>query len=131
VKAALLTAFGIAACFILAGAVLATFQTQQADAGSLRPGAISTADAENHVGQKVTVEGMVSEVHISERATFIDMDGTYPDEEFAGVIFSDAENLFPAASGLEGKTIDITGTVKLYRGRPEIVLTSPDQIRQR
>jgi DNA/RNA endonuclease YhcR with UshA esterase domain len=130
-KGTLLIALGIAACGILAGAALTTFHTQQADATALRPGTVAPGDAQYHVGQTITVEGTVSEVHIADRATFLNMGGAYPDEEFTGVIFPDYEKLFPSISGLEGRTIDITGTVKLYRGRPEIDLTSADQIRAR
>jgi hypothetical protein len=32
----------------------------------------------------------------------------------------------PAA---EGKTVSVTGVVKMYRGKPEIVLNSPSQIK--
>ena len=41
---------------------------------------IAAADAKAHVGQTVTVEGVVSEVHTaaSGRATFIDIGGRYP-----------------------------------------------------
>jgi DNA/RNA endonuclease YhcR with UshA esterase domain len=130
-KGTLLIALGIVVCGILAGAVLATFHPQQADATALRPGMVAAGDAQYHVGQTITVEGTVSEVHIADSATFIDMGGAYPDEKFTGVIFPDYENLFPSVSGLEGRTIDITGTVKLYRDRPEIILTSADQIRER
>jgi hypothetical protein len=31
-------------------------------------------------------------------------------------------------SGLDGKTVDIAGTVKLYKGKPDIVIQSRDRI---
>ena len=51
---------------------------------------IAAADAKAHVGQTVTVEGVVSEVHTaaSGRATFIDIGGRYPNNTFTAVIFS-------------------------------------------
>jgi DNA/RNA endonuclease YhcR with UshA esterase domain len=44
------------------------------------------------------------------------------------VIFSDSVSEFPNVEQLAGKTISVSGTVKLYSGRPEIILRSPNQI---
>jgi DNA/RNA endonuclease YhcR with UshA esterase domain len=92
---------------------------------------IAPAEAKAHVGQSVTVEGVVSEVHhaASGKVTFIDMGGHYPNNTFAGIIFSDDANKFPDVDSLGGKTVDITGTIKLYQGRPEIILNDPAQIK--
>ena len=32
-------------------------------------------------------------------------------------------------SGLTGKTVDITGTIQMYEGKPEMMITTRDQIR--
>jgi DNA/RNA endonuclease YhcR with UshA esterase domain len=62
-------------------------------------------------------------------ATFIDMGGEFPDNEFVAVIFADDAAKFPDASSLEGKTVTITGTVQMYQGKPEIVLKSASQLK--
>ncbi len=92
---------------------------------------IRPEEAPAHVGQVVTVEGTVSEVHhaASGRATFIDMGGRYPDNVFAAVIFADDAGKFPNADALGGKTVDITGAIRLYQGRPEIILNDVSQIK--
>jgi DNA/RNA endonuclease YhcR with UshA esterase domain len=92
---------------------------------------ITPSEASQRVGQSVTVEGVVSEVHhaASGKVTFIDVGGIYPDNPFAGVIFSDDASKFPNVDSLEGKTIDITGMIKLYRGKPEIILNDAGQIK--
>ncbi|MGB6535395.1 MAG: hypothetical protein WBF58_05465 [Xanthobacteraceae bacterium] len=94
---------------------------------------ITPSEASQHVGQSVTVEGVVGEVHhaASGNATFIDMGGHYPRNPFAGVIFSDDASKFPNVDSLEGTTIDVTGTIKLYRGRPEIILNDAGQIKSK
>jgi DNA/RNA endonuclease YhcR with UshA esterase domain len=94
---------------------------------------IRPSEAPQHVGQSVTVEGVVSEVHhaASGKVTFIDMGGLYPDNPFAGVIFSDDAGKFPNIDSLEDKTIDVTGMIKLYRGRPEIILNDAGQIKSK
>jgi DNA/RNA endonuclease YhcR with UshA esterase domain len=76
---------------------------------------IVPSNTQKYVGKSVTVEGNVSEVHhaASGKVTFIDMGGRYPNNTFAGVIFSD----------------DITGTIKLYQGRPEIILNDLSQLK--
>jgi DNA/RNA endonuclease YhcR with UshA esterase domain len=92
---------------------------------------IAPSDTQKYVGKSVTVEGTVSEVHhaASGKVTFVDMGGRYPDNAFAGVLFSDDAGKFPDIDSLDGKTIDITGTIKLYQGRTEIILNDPAQIK--
>jgi DNA/RNA endonuclease YhcR with UshA esterase domain len=88
-------------------------------------------EALGRIGQIVTVEGIVSEVHTaaSGRATFIDMGGRYPNNVFAAVIFVDDASKFPNVESLNGKTVDITGSVRLYKGKPEIILNDAAQIK--
>jgi DNA/RNA endonuclease YhcR with UshA esterase domain len=92
---------------------------------------IQPSDAQAHVGQTVTVEGSVSEVHAaaSGRATFLDIGGRYPNSVFTAVIFAKDASKFPNVDSLTGKTVDITGAVRLYRGKPEIILNDPAQIK--
>ena len=91
---------------------------------------IAPAEAGKHVGQTVTIEGDVSNVHTTGSGmTFIDMGGRYPDNPFTAVIFSDDAGKFPDVDDFDGKTVDITGLVKLYKGKPEIILKSADQIK--
>jgi DNA/RNA endonuclease YhcR with UshA esterase domain len=92
---------------------------------------IAPSDTQKYVGKSVTVEGTVSEVHhaASGKVTFIDMGGRYPDNAFAGVLFSDDAGKFPDIDSLDGKTVDITGMIKLYQGRTEIILNDPTQIK--
>jgi hypothetical protein len=97
------------------------------------PGTIAPDQSGSHVGQTVTVEGTVSEVHTarSGSATFIDVGGDYPNNSFTGVIFAGQMAAVGDLTDLAGKTVDINGTVRLYRGKPEIVIESRDQIKLR
>ncbi len=91
---------------------------------------IAPADAKAHVGQTVTIEGPVGNVSTARSGmTFIDIGGRYPDNAFAAVIFSDDSGKFPNVKALAGKVVDVTGAVSLYRGKPEIVLKSADQMK--
>ncbi|HWA30172.1 MAG TPA: hypothetical protein VG867_03710, partial [Rhizomicrobium sp.] len=95
---------------------------------ALEPGAISTADAPAHVGERVTVEGVVEEVHVARNgsATFLDFDGVYPFQPFAAVIFD--QSRVGDVSDLQDRTVAVTGTIRLYHDRPEIVVDSRDQL---
>jgi DNA/RNA endonuclease YhcR with UshA esterase domain len=92
---------------------------------------IGPADTKAHVGQPVTVEAAITDVHVAAKsgATFIDMGGEFPDNNFVAVIFPDDAAKFPNASALEGKTVTITGTVQMYQGKPEIILKSASQLK--
>ena len=91
---------------------------------------IAPADAKAQVGKTVTVEGMVDNVHTTAAGnTYIDMGGHYPNNTFAAVIFSKDTSKFANVTALKGKTVDITGPVKLYKDKPEIILKSADQLK--
>jgi DNA/RNA endonuclease YhcR with UshA esterase domain len=92
--------------------------------------AIQPAEAKGHVGQTVTVEGTVDNVHTTAAGnTYIDIGGKYPNNTFAAVIFSKDASKFTDVNALKGKTVDITGPVKLYKEKPEIILKSADQLK--
>lgn len=113
-------------------ALCLTLSLTPALAQTALPVTITPADAKAHVGQTAVVEASVSAVRTSRSGvTFIDMDGLYPDNRFAAVIFVDDAGKFPGIKALEGKTVTVSGPVQLYQGRPEIVLRSADQLKSR
>src|SRR5579863_6686297 len=119
---ALVLALGSALGAALGFAVLA--------APALAQTPIALADAKGHVGQTVTIEGPVGNVFTARTGmTFIDIGGRYPDNMFAAVIFADDSGKFPDIKTLDGKVVDVTGAVSLYRGKPEIILKSADQVK--
>lgn len=93
-------------------------------------GPISATEAASMAGQTVTVEGVVSEVkHFSKSGiTLLDMDGRYPQQALTLFISGADADKFPGALNLEGATVEVSGTISNYRGRPEIVLTDPTQL---
>jgi DNA/RNA endonuclease YhcR with UshA esterase domain len=93
--------------------------------------AIPVTDAVRHVGQTATVEGEVSGVHTAKYITYIHMGGRYPNHIFTAVIFKSESTAVGNISGLEGRNISVTGVIKLYKGKPEIVVKSKGQITMR
>jgi DNA/RNA endonuclease YhcR with UshA esterase domain len=92
---------------------------------------IPAAEAKSHIDKDVTVEGVVSDVHhaASGKVIFIEIGGRYPGNPVSAVIFKDHFSKFPTVDSLAGKTVDITGRIKEYRGRTEIVLDDPEQLK--
>jgi DNA/RNA endonuclease YhcR with UshA esterase domain len=92
---------------------------------------IQACDADKYVGQLVTVEGVVDEVYHAKsgKVTFVDMCGKFPNNAFAGTLFSDDASKFPDIDSYQGKVNDMTGAIKRFQGRPEIILNDPAQIK--
>ena len=101
-------------------------KTNLSQAGALIP----DSEAANHVGQEVTIEGLVTKVFKSKNGnTFLDFGGSYPDVTFVVWIPEDApEAADPGLANLQGKTVKVTGTIQLYRGKPEIKVSTQQQI---
>jgi DNA/RNA endonuclease YhcR with UshA esterase domain len=90
----------------------------------------SADEAKHHAGEYATVKGTVYQVFVSKKGTvFLNIDGVYPNNPFSAVIFKGDAVDFPGVNSYEGATVEITGTIKLYQGKPEIILKSPKQIK--
>ena len=88
----------------------------------------SPTDAGKHIGESATVEG-VANVYVSSGGTiFIDLGGSGRSAPFTGVIFKDKASAIPNVNSYSGKTVDLSGTIKEYRRKPEIVIEGPGQI---
>jgi hypothetical protein len=95
------------------------------------PIVIKDSEAIKYVGKEVEVRGRVVSVTTSPLGTaFINFGGDYPNQTFAGFIAAGS----PIASDqrltmIQGKTISITGTIRLRDGKPEVEIVSADQIK--
>lgn len=91
---------------------------------------ISPEEAVNHYGKLVNVKSSVSADATSGRGNrFLNMGGAYPNQAFTGWIPSKNASAFSVMPNVTGKTCAITGEVQPYKGKPEIVLNSPSQVR--
>ncbi len=96
---------------------------------------VSWSDADQYVGEYVTVEGPVVSTYYAESSngspTFLDVGGDYSSaERFTVVIWEEDRDNFSSAPEdmYAGETIKVSGTVEMYKGSPEIEITSPDDI---
>jgi DNA/RNA endonuclease YhcR with UshA esterase domain len=94
---------------------------------------VSPDDTAGHVGETATVCGVVASAEFSaasrSQPTFLDMERPYPNLPFTAVIFGDNRAKFGAAeTTLRGKRVCVTGQIRDYRGRPEVILHDPRQL---
>lgn len=92
---------------------------------------IKCSEAARYVGKQVRVRDLVISVRSSPLGTaFINFGRDYPNQTFAGFIAAGSKMADdPLLTTLQGKIIEITGTIVLDKGKPEIKLVSADQIR--
>jgi DNA/RNA endonuclease YhcR with UshA esterase domain len=89
----------------------------------------SPTEATKHVGETATVTGTVDGFHQSGKGNmFLNMGGKYPNQAFTAFIPSGSAAQIPNAQQYEGRTITVSGKIALYKGKPEIVVTSPSQV---
>jgi RecJ-like exonuclease len=92
---------------------------------------IKDSEAIEYVGKQVEVRGQVVSVATSPLGTaFINFGGEYPNQKFAGFIAAGSQVASDQRlTMIQGKTISITGTIRLREGKPEIEVVSADQIK--
>jgi DNA/RNA endonuclease YhcR with UshA esterase domain len=94
------------------------------------PQVITPATAAQHVGERVIVQGTITQIVLSVNlTTHINFGGLYPKHVFTATIFKANQPLFEGVKELEGKRVNVEGVIRLYRGKPEIVLELPTQLR--
>jgi endonuclease G, mitochondrial len=92
---------------------------------------IAAAEAMDYVGQKVNVKGTIAQISRTSKAIYLNMGGKYPDHTFAGQIYFENFGLFKDIDSYLDKKVAITGRVKDVKGKPVIIVDSPEQIRMK
>ena len=105
-----------------------TWLAPAADTNNAVPLKIDAAAAAQHYDQLMTVTGMVAQVTERPKLVFVNLDQPYPNSPFVAIIFSSATNQFADLKSLKGRPVEITGTVKAYHDKPEIVVEKPAQL---
>lgn len=91
---------------------------------------ISIDSIANHIGEKVTICAKVYGTKSLEKLTFINIGAAYPSSPLKVVIFAKDRSNFkeePAAMYAD-KNICVTGIVKEFKGKYEIIVNSPNDI---
>ncbi len=95
---------------------------------------IQADSVKNYDGKTITVCSKIVDTHVTtgeHKMTYLNFDHPYPNQSFTGVIFDDDLSKFSYVPSefLKGKTVCVTGKVKIYKGRPEIVISSESQLK--
>jgi micrococcal nuclease len=95
--------------------------------------AIPSAQAKDHIGETATVCGRVADTLYQEtgsHVTFLNFDKPYPSHTFTAFLPAENRSKFGTPEkDYKDKDICVTGKIENYRGKPEIVLTDPQQIK--
>lgn len=94
---------------------------------------ITAKEAAKHLNEKVTVcdQAYGGKFLSGSNITLIDVGASHPEELLTLIIKGDDRKKFKTAPEVDfkGKKICITGQIIDYKGKPEIVITDPDQIK--
>ena len=120
---------------LLSSALFPSFASAQAPGGADGIGereglpVVTWQDAEKMEGRKVVVTGKV--VRIGHRPTIHFINFTQERNQFTAVVFEDNIGKFDKTLEelYEGNLVEIVGVVTRYQQTPQIVVSSPDQIR--
>lgn len=133
IGARVITFFLLAAC----AAISASAQSPRSDTES--PACIPLERAADYAGKTVCISGKVTKVWISRSGAFvvefycvdtsIASSGQKPPCPFSAVVFKQDTDKTGDLRVLRGKTIELSGKIKNYKGKPEIVITSRAQIK--
>ena len=88
---------------------------------------IASKDAKDNIGKTAHVKGKVVSIFESKNGnTYINFDDKSPNQTFTVVLFKDTK--LDLSKITEGSTLTVSGEIKEYKGKPEIVLLTADQI---
>jgi uncharacterized coiled-coil protein SlyX len=90
---------------------------------------ISWEEADKHVGEQVTVEGRVVDVHCSPLSCLLAFEPSF--NRFTAVVQAERFDAMPPdqiEQRFKGKNVRVHGTIQQRDAKPEIVITGPDAI---
>jgi len=90
---------------------------------------ITPAEARKFIGTNAVVVGQVVEVHQTPKVANLNFEQKYPRQEFSAVVFEGNFGLFTNLTTFAGKTVEVSGRVTEYRGKPQIIVNSRGQMR--
>lgn len=91
---------------------------------------ITSAKAKDHIGETVIIADSVAQVTVTSRGMgYLNFGERYPNSNFSAVVFKKDMDNFKDLKQYEGKKVEISGKVELYKEKPQIVLRESEQIK--
>jgi DNA/RNA endonuclease YhcR with UshA esterase domain len=108
---------------------LTHYQPASLATSPLGPQVYTDREAAAHVGETAMVVGRVVSVHRSKAGNiYLNFGADYPHQTFSGAILNPRDPAFTQLDTLAGKRVGVRGMIKNYKGQPEILIESMDQI---
>jgi nuclease S1 len=86
-------------------------------------------EAAAHVDETAMIVGTVVSVHRSKAGNiYLNFGADYPHQTFSGAILNPRDPAFTQVDTLAGKRVGVRGMIKNYKGQPEILIETMDQI---
>ena len=92
------------------------------------PVKIKSTEAKSYVGEYAIVQGYVASVYERENVAYLNFEKSYPDNPFTATIFAKHFSDFDDLTEYENRTVEVKGKITEYKGKPQIILNSEEQI---
>ena len=98
------------------------------------PPSLTVPEAQRHVGEHATVCGIVASTRYASKTnrqpTFLNFDAPYPRQIFTALIWgADRPKFGTPETTLKGRRVCATGTIQLYGGTAQIIVSDPAQLK--
>lgn len=130
------TSILVLSALLIAGLFASRHLVGPLSGGGASVGPVTVQEADEHVGERAEVCGRVTEVtwaqDIGGQPTFINFGTEHPEQTFTAVLWGDDRpswRVAPEDQYLD-RTICVTGTIQMHEDTPQIVVSSPGQIRE-
>jgi hypothetical protein len=90
---------------------------------------VSPLEAGDYLGKEITVKGFVADVYQSEKVAYLNFVQKFPNNPFTAVIFASRFSSFKDIGKYEMQDVEVTGRVSTFKGKPQIILDGPSQIK--
>lgn len=90
---------------------------------------LKSDEAKSHIDENAIVRGYVAAVVKRENVAYLNFDKKYPKNTFTAVVFAEKFSEFDDLNIYQNQNVEVKGFIKLYRGKPEIILSSKNQIK--
>lgn len=91
---------------------------------------IKLEDADKHVGERVAVQGLISDHKKFKNMVLVNLGAPYPNSPLTLVFKDDATSISERVIALTGKRILVTGTIVEFKGKPQIEVVNANQLSQ-
>ena len=92
------------------------------------PVRIKSTEAKSYIGEYAIVQGYVASVYEREKVAYLNFEKSYPDNPFTATIFAKHFSDFDDLTEFENRTVEVRGKITEYKGKPQIILNSEEQI---